>query len=379
MPEVPPHGHAPGRRAPPAPAPARARARARGGGRGVLLGHHAEELAHGVKGRGDLVRRLHRRPEEDGRGLEGQRGPVRVVRAHELQPLAGAAVRAHQLLPVLGEHHLVVGGGEEERGAAALGRGPRGHQVLDVEAGPLLHGQAQELQEPLHHEPRDAHPRALHQVQRHLLQAGEGRVQHQGGDGRRLQRRVQQRRGRAHAAAPQAHLGRPPPLDDVLRDVVDVVLLVVAQRDVLAVRQPAARKVEGHQAVPHRGHGVEHAAAQHVHAAAGVPVQVEHAHVVAPAREGRRPAGGHQQLPAPVHHLEVSPQHGEPVPQGERLRPQVLRAVGRARGPDDGVHQQLVAAGQRVAGAAAAGRLRAGPVAPGAGAAGPAGMARPRV
>lgn len=201
-----------------------------------------------VGGRGEQVA-----VEEDG-------GQVKVLGAAEGVVVAGDEVEGLGLARVAMEEPLRVHGPHEGVGDAveAQQRHPAqpgcgdGVDVEDLEAraGPdhaVEEAEAQ-LDEDGERQELAAPDGLLHgggdQVERQGLQVGEGRVEDEARHVLREARGVEDGRHGAHAAAPQRDGGGAAGLLQVGDDRGQVVLLVVAQRDVLALGQPRPREVK---------------------------------------------------------------------------------------------------------------------------------------
>eukprot|EP00964_Phaeocystis_antarctica_P091807 scaffold58946_cov63-Phaeocystis_antarctica.AAC.5 len=163
-------------------------------------------------------------------------------------------------------HHDVAVTRAEERGRVARRRRVDGPQLVEVEVRARLDGRCHEAQCRLDQEGWHRR-RARHLLRRvgdelhgHLLEAGEGRVQHDARDAG-VPRRLEDRAHSAHATPPQRD-GRRRVRVDVSPQVVyyclHVVALVPAERDVLAVAVAARREVEREEGGARSEHRRDH-------------------------------------------------------------------------------------------------------------------------
>mmetsp|Transcript_42609 Transcript_42609/g.138878 ORF Transcript_42609/g.138878 Transcript_42609/m.138878 type:complete len:247 (-) Transcript_42609:9-749(-) len=227
---------------------------------------------------------------------------------------------------------------DEERHRAGLG-GVHRAALVQVEPGALVHGVRDggegELREPSSH---PARPLADH-LKGDSLDAREGRVADQPGE-RAVPRRVQQRRRRAHAAPPERDGPRARDGAEPRDGSFDVVLLEVAERDVVAVREAAAGKVKREQ----RRAALQHLARHQSRLRATTCVAVE-VHTGGPPvctdRVAPLPKRGAEAQPPLVHELDVVP-HDAHTGVGKLCRPERLGLVLCARRPDHSLDEGVV-------------------------------------
>ena len=233
----------------------------------------------------------------------------------------------------------------EERGAEGGVRDALDFQLVDVERGSGFYARAHPAGGHLRRRARHADDAArgplLDKLRHEVPERRERRVQHDPRDGRVLVRR--EKRGHsAHARAPQANLAHAPAANvrsQVLDDGGDVCFFARAQRDVLALAQPAAPEVQREHVYAHRQqktHGVRRVAP-----AAAVAVKVNHAwrrfclipEILAAVMAALQPQ------PERARELEVRPVARHTPELKPRAGKVALGVVIRAGGADHQVHQ----------------------------------------
>mmetsp|Transcript_6631 Transcript_6631/g.18437 ORF Transcript_6631/g.18437 Transcript_6631/m.18437 type:complete len:287 (-) Transcript_6631:194-1054(-) len=172
------------------------------------------------------------------------------------------------------------------------------------------------------------------------LEAGEGAVQHHGRDAG-IPVAMEQRRRRAHGPPPQCDSRRPSTRAEVADHLSQVVLLIVPERDVFALRQATAGKVEGKKCAAHlQQHGQEIDGLQ---PAGGVPMHVHDARqlLLRALRIGGLPPTALQSEAAGVADLQVGAVEF-PAGDGELCGAQILESVLRTGRANDCVDELAI-------------------------------------